>query len=407
MMRPRTAAPLLVCALTLSACGSDGETAPTDGTSRPSESTTPSSSSSTSPTSVAAPEASACVTTTRDRMTERQQAGQLLMVALTPDMGQVGLDTQIDRGLGNMLYLGGWTGSTTVAAASQHLQDQALDVDGTKVGMLVAADQEGGEVQQLTGQGFSTIPSGREQGAMDADELEQQATAWGTELKRAGVNVNLAPTTDTVPSEIGRANGPIGQHRREYGATPAATAKGAVAFAQGMHAAGVMPTTKHFPGIGRIQGNTDSTAEGITDSTATTKDPHLSPFDAVISASPTIVMIGNARYPKLDADNQAPFSQKIITNLLREQMGFDGVVITDDVGVAKAVADVPVGERATRFVAAGGDIVLTADATQTETMTQALVDAMAVDEEFAEQVEASVSRVLALKEDMGLLRCGG
>jgi beta-N-acetylhexosaminidase len=242
---------------------------------------------------------------------------------------------------------------------------------------------------------------------MSPAELQRRATAWGTELKNAGVNVNLAPTTDTVPAEIGRANGPIGQYGREYGATPKTVGQGAAAFAKGMQAAGVTPTTKHFPGIGRIQGNTDSTAEGITDTTATTKDPHLAPFAEVIKTTPTIVMIGNARYPKLDATNQAPFSSTIITGLLREQMGFDGVVITDDVGVAKAVADVPVGARATRFVAAGGDIVLTADARQTETMTKALEDRMASDEKFAAKVEAAVTRVLTLKEEMGLLTCGG
>ena len=403
MTRLRAAAPALATLVALAACSGP----PSPQSTSAEETTTSTTSATQSSPTAGGPSASACVSSARDAMTRQQHAGQLLMVALTPDMGQAGLDAQIEGGLGSMLYLGGWTGSSTVAAASAHLQEHALQLDGATVGLLVAADQEGGEVQQLTGQGFSMIPSGRDQGAMSPAELERQATAWGQELKLAGVNVNLAPTTDTVPAEIGRANGPIGQYGREYGATPAAAGQGAVAFAKGMHAAGVMPTTKHFPGIGRIQGNTDSTAEGITDTTATTKDPHLSPFDAVISASPTIVMIGNARYPKLDADNQAPFSQKIITDLLREQMGFDGVVITDDVGVAKAVADVPVGERATRFVAAGGDIVLTADATQTETMTQALVDAMAADEEFAEQVEASVSRVLALKEEMGLLRCGG
>lgn len=339
-------------------------------------------------------------------MTPTQHAGQLLMVALTPEMGTNGLDAQLADGLGSMLYLGGWTDRSSVAATSEHLQDSAVRVGGTRVGVLVAADQEGGEVQQLTGEGFSTIPSGREQGALAPAELTRQAKGWGAELEQAGVNVNLAPTTDTVPAEIGRGNAPIGQYGREYGSTPAAVTRGATAFAKGMHAAGVMPTTKHFPGIGRITGNTDATASGITDSTATTSDPHLAPFAAAMRATPTLVMVGSARYPKIDADNQAPFSRAVVTDLLREQMGFDGVVVTDDVGVAKAVADVPVGQRATRFIAAGGDIVLTADATQTQTMTSAIVRRAASDEDFADQVQASVTRVLTLKEDMGLLRCG-
>lgn len=414
MLRPRIAASLAVAVLALTACESGTTTESSGSTSRPSTSASsgPSSSSTSggsatsSTTTATAPVVSECVRTVADAMTPEQQAGQLLMVALTPEMGQGGLDAQLADGLGGMVYLGGWTGRPTVAAASAHLQRQAPRVDGNRVGVLVAADQEGGEVQQLTGEGFSTIPSGREQGAMDPADLTADATTWGSELKAAGVNVNLAPTTDTVPADVGRANGPIGAFGREYGSTPSAAGQGASAFAKGMTAAGVRPTAKHFPGIGRITGNTDATATGIDDPTATTKDPHLAAFRSVLRSAPSLVMVSNARYPKIDAKNQAPFSRAIITGMLREDLGFDGVVVTDDVGAAKAVADVPVGQRATRFIAAGGDIVLTADASQTATMTSAIVRRAGSDEGFADQVEASVVRVLTLKEDMGLLRCG-
>ena len=322
---------------------------------------------------------------------------------------QPGPATSLDQvigaqGLGSMLYLGGWQDRSTVAAASQHLQEVAPTVDGTKVGMLVAADQEGGEVQQLTGTGFTPMPSGLEQ-AQDAD-LRASAQAWGSELKQAGVNVNLAPVADTVPADIGRANEPIGKWDRQYGSTPVAAGKGSLAFARGMQDAGVEPTVKHFPGIGRITGNTDLQATGITDSTATTKDPYLAPFAETIEGGTKIVMIGSARYSKIDGETPALFSQKIVTGMLREDMDFDGVVITDDVGAAKAVAATPVPERATKFVAAGGDIVLTADPSQVPTMVSAIEAKAKGDTAFGKQVTASVTRVLTLKEDMGLLRCG-
>ncbi|TWD15563.1 beta-N-acetylhexosaminidase [Marihabitans asiaticum] len=387
--------------LALAACSGSTPAAET-----PSSSSAPSPSAAESSTSTQAQGPSECVSSVSEAMTPEQRAGQLLMVALTPQMGQDGLDAQLADGLGNMLYLGGWEGRSRVAEASAHLQEGAPTVDGTTIGMLIAADQEGGEVQQLTGEGFSTIPSGVEQGGLGSEELIASALTWGNELGAAGVNVNLAPTADTVPEEIGKSNAPIGQYGRQYGSTPAAAGQGAASFAAGMHAAGVMPTAKHFPGIGRITGNTDATAEGITDEEASTDDPHLAPFATVIKAAPTLVMVGSARYPQIDEANQAPFSEAIVTDLLREQLGFDGVVITDDVGVAKAVADVPVAERATRFLAAGGDIVLTADATQTATMQGAIVDRAKGDEEFAGKVEDSLTRVLTLKESMGLLRCG-
>lgn len=418
---PRIAASVAVLALVGCGAGSD-ETASSTSESSTSESSTSSSggssttkggegSSTTSPTSsdsssstAGGPKASSCVTGVRDAMSESQQAGQLIMAAMQPGPA-TGLDPYISgQGLGSMLYLGGWEESGTVKAASDHLQQAAPTVDGTKVGMLIAADQEGGEVQQLTGTGFTEMPSGLEQ-AQDAD-LRGSAKAWGTELKNAGVNVNLAPTADTVPDDIGRANEPIGKWGRQYGSTPEAAGKGATAFARGMQDAGVQPTAKHFPGIGRITGNTDLTAEGTSDETATTKDPYLAPFADTIESGTKIIMVGSARYPKIDGDTPAVFSEKIVDGMLRDDLGFDQVVVTDDVGVAESVAATPVGERATKFVGAGGDIVLTAEASQVPTMVEALTTKAKQDKAFATKMDASVTRVLTLKEDMGLLGCG-
>lgn len=208
----RTAAGATLLALT-GCVGPTGESPSSTGTSSPS-STSPSAPSSSEPSessstssdtsSDTAAQASACVTDVREAMTPTQRAGQLLMAAMDP--GPVtSLDPYVaDQGLGSMLYLGGWEGAATVRAASEHLQQVAPTIDGTKVGMLVSADQEGGEVQQLTGAGFSDMPSGVEQAQLP--DLRSAARAWGAELASAGVNVNLAPVADTVPESIGRAN---------------------------------------------------------------------------------------------------------------------------------------------------------------------------------------------------------
>ena len=398
--------------LSLAGCGSATSENPpssitpsstTPAAATPSSTTTATASTSTS--TGAEPAASACVTKVRDALSPTERAGQLLMVAMNPGPA-TSLDPYIaEQGLGAMLYLGGWQDAATVAAASAHLQQVSPTIGGTKVGMLVAADQEGGQVQQLKGEGFSTLPSGVEQAKLA--NLRSSAKGWGAELKAAGVNVNLAPVADTVPTDVGRANDPIGQWGRHYGSTPDAAGVGALAFAQGMRDAGVEPTVKHFPGIGRITGNTDLTDQGITDSVMTKKDAHLNPFARTIEEGGTkIVMVGSARYSKIDGQTPALFSSTIIEDMLRTDLGFDGVVITDDVGAAKAVSATPVGERATKFVAAGGDIVLTADPSQVETMVGALEKKAASDPAFNEQLTTSVTRVLTLKEDMGLLRCG-
>ncbi len=240
---------------------------------------------------------------------------------------------------------------------------------------------------------------------MSSTELTAAAKGWAGELKAVGINVNLAPVTDTVPADIGTANEPIGKYGRQYGSDPATVTKASTAFLKGMHEGGVMGTVKHFPGLGRIRNNTDFNTTGITDTVATPKDPYLAPFTAGVKAGAGLVMVSSARYPGLDATKtQAMFSKPIITTLLRGQLGFDGVVITDDIN-AKSVRSIPAAKRAVDYIAAGGDILLTGDPKSVPTMAKALADKARADEAFATQLESSVLRVIALKERMGLITC--
>lgn len=335
-------------------------------------------------------------------MTPAERAGQLLMVGLQPGSSSKALAAQVKKqGLGAVIYLGGWSGSTSsVAAVSTRLQSAAGG------DLLVAADQEGGQVQQLRGAGFTRIPSARTQATTSATAEQRNVTAWSRQLVKAGVNVNLAPVADTVPTSLGAGNQPIGRYRRDFApGSPTTNATYAAAFVRGSLAAGVAPTAKHFPGLGRVTGNTDVTASGITDSTTAAGDPYLAPFSAAIEAGAPLVMVSSARYPRIDGANQAVFSKAVITDLLRGDLGFDGVVITDDVGAARAVAAVPAGQRATRFIAAGGDIVLTARASLAGPMLTAIAAKRASSATFAKQVDTAAARVLDLKAQLGLVRC--
>ena len=310
-------------------------------------------------------------------------------------------ETVRDHHVGGLVYLGGWRDASSVAAASESLQRSA----SAGVGLLVAADQEGGQVQQLRGRGFSPVPAGMEQGQMSSSGLTTLWTGVGRELLAAGVNVNLAPVADVVPKGRESVNAPIGRYSRQLGGDPADVAGAVRAVVAGLSQAGVTATVKHFPGLGRVTGNTDVTSQGITDDTTTPTDPYLEPFRAGIDAGSGLVMVSSGRYPKIDPANQAVFSPAVITDLLRTAMDYHGVVVTDDVGVAEAVAAVPAGDRATRFLAAGGDIVLTAQPGLVSTMASAIASRAAADPAFAGQVQDSVVRVLALKEKMGLLHC--
>ena len=389
---------LASCTSTGGASTSKSTTASTGATG--SSSSTQSTTASESPSATTDP-AQTCATRIADSLSPSEQAAQLLMVGMMSDAGVDSVTDAVSRsGVGGVILLGGWNGKSAVSAATKQ-----LDALAQGPGLFLAADQEGGQVQQLKGAGFSTIPSAQNQAAM-ASDLRAAATTWGAELRAAGINVNLAPDADTVPADIGTANGPIGRYHREYGATPEAVIPPMTAFLKGMQDAGVMTSVKHFPGIGRISGNTDTASTGISDTTATVDDPHLKPFVAGIEAGSDFVMISSAYYPKIAAA-QALFAPEIVTDLLRGDLGFKGVVITDDVGAAAAVRDVPVGDRATRFIAAGGDVVLTAVPADVPVMVKAITHKAANDPVFAEQTRDALIRVLTLKARRALLNCSG
>ena len=227
-----------------------------------------------------------------------------------------------------------------------------------------------------------------------------RAVGWAAQGGRDQPDARPGPGHRARPGAAQR-NPPIGQLDREFGYTPGVVASHGVAVVKAMAAAGVDATAKHFPGLGRVTGNTDLTA-GVTDLQTTATDPYLTPFAAAIKAGIPFVMMSTAVYPRIDPANPAAFSHRIVTTLLRDRLGFDGVVISDDVGGAAQVASIPVGERAVRFVAAGGDIVLTVDPAQIPVMRAALLSAMK-QPAFARLVDAAALRVLVAKSRAGLL----
>ncbi len=171
---------------------------------------------------------------------------------------------------------------------------QLLAAAPSGVGLFISTDQEGGQLQRMRGPGFQPIASAVVQGAVAPATLRSDAKVWGAQLATAGINLDLAPVFDTVPAGFG-SNPPIGDFDREYGNTPAAVTSHAVAVAQGLADAGVDATAKHFPGLGRVRGNTDTTA-GVTDSVTTRNDAYLAPFAAAVAAGVPFVMMSTAIY---------------------------------------------------------------------------------------------------------------
>ncbi len=336
-------------------------------------------------------------------MTEAQRIGQLFLVGIAGAPAADVAAAVRTYHFGSLLFEGN---STAGVAADQRVtravQDLASTAGTAGVRFFVAANEEGGEVQELRGPGFSTIPSALSQGELSDARLQQQAAAWGDQLRQAGVNLDLAPVMDVVPSGTASENAPVGALDREFGYTPQVTGPHGVAFIRGMRQAGVATTAKHFPGLGRVAGNTDFTS-AVVDRSTGPDDAYLTSFGSAISAGVPFVMVALATYTQIDPDHLAAFSPRVMQGLLRQQMHFQGVIISDDLGAAAAVADLSPAARGVDFVAAGGDMITSQSLTAAEAMDRAIVARAAQDQAFRDTVNAAVSRVLAAKQAYHLM----
>jgi beta-N-acetylhexosaminidase len=354
------------------------------------------------PTS-AAPSGAACVPRLLDRLTLAQLVGQLFLVGVAGDVASPQLAAaERSYHFGSLLL--NKSGAGTAALARQTSVMQSLDATGTgSVRLFIAANQEGGEIQQLTGPGFAPMPSALVQGGWPLSTLRAAATQWGTDLRAAGVNLNLAPVMDVVPAATAAGNAPIGALDREFGSDPAANGAHGVAFIQGMAAAGVASVAKHFPGLGRVTGNTDFTAD-VTDTVTTPTDPYLDSFRAAVGAGVPMVMVALATYTRIDPTQLAAFSP-VVMRLLRDGLGFTGVIVSDDLGEAKAVEAVPAATRAINFLTAGGDLVTSQSLGPAEQMAAAVLAKASGNAAFRATVYAAAARVLAAKQAAGLTPC--
>jgi beta-N-acetylhexosaminidase len=338
------------------------------------------------------------------RMTEPQRIGQLFMVG-TPATGlsAAAASAITVHHVGNLILTGRtYAGAAPVrylAARADRLTTAAATAG---VPLYVSTDQEGGQVQALQGPGFARIPTALTQGTWSDATLTAGARSWGRQLSRAGVDLNLAPVMDTVPVSLGTRNTPIGHYFREYGYTPTVVATKGSDVVRGERGVGLAVTAKHFPGLGHVMANTDTTA-GVTDSVTTRASGDLTPFRSAIAAGARVVMVSLAVYSRIDPVRPAAFSPTVVTGMLRGDLGFTGVVMSDDLGNARQVAGWSPGARAVDFISAGGDLVLTVDPAVVPAMVAAVTTKAANDPAFRAKVDAAAYRVLSAKAVDGLL----
>jgi beta-N-acetylhexosaminidase len=257
----------------------------------------------------------------------------------------------LSAGVGGLLLLGG--ASPPASLGSQ--LGSTISRERPSLPPLVMADQEGGGIQRLTPP-VTAIPWPRVMADhMTAGQIEQLATTVGGQMRALGVNVDLAPVLDVDGGNGPNASDPDGL--RSLSSIPSVAARDGVAFWRGLQAGGVIPVVKHFPGLGGASGNTDY---GLADTLpiGQLQSGGLAPFRAAIAAGAPAVMVANARVPGLSG-LPASLSTEVIGGLLRQQLGFSGLVVTDSLSAgAIAQAGYSVPQAAATAVAAGADMIL-------------------------------------------------
>jgi beta-N-acetylhexosaminidase len=281
--------------------------------------------------------------------------------------------------------------------------DAALAALATAAPLMIAVDQEGGKVARLNdAHGFPPTISAQAMGDQNDPAFTYDvARKMAQTLKEAGINHNFAPVVDVNTNPDNPVIGAIG---RSFSADPAVVAEQAAAFIRGHHDAGITTTLKHFPGHGSSRGDTHA---GFVDVTDTWQPLELDPYRALIAQGLVdSVMTAHVFNGKLDPNTVATLSKPIITGILREELGFDGVVFSDDMQMGAIADNYGFEEAVVGTVAAGVDVVtvgnnLEYDPDVAARIIDILAAAVADGRLSEERIDESYRRILALKAKWG------
>jgi beta-N-acetylhexosaminidase len=320
-----------------------------------------------------------------DALSARQRAGTTVVLRFhgTSAPGYVTRALRERRAAGVILFADNLSTPEALAAMTAELHE-------ANPGALVMVDQEGGDIRIVP---WAGPPTGQATRATTAD-ARAAATAAGEELQALGIDVVLGPVADAGRPGTALAGRSFAG---DVAALTAATVKG---WLRG----GVLPTAKHFPGLGASATNTDDAAATVTAGREELDAVDLPPFQAAIDAGAPLVMSSHAVYPALDPERVASQSRKIMTTLLREELGFEGVAITDSLEAEAVRANPSTPGAAVRAMAAGNDLLLTTGRGSYLDVVLAVEARAARDPAFDTRVREAVGRVLQLQGRAAELR---
>jgi beta-N-acetylhexosaminidase len=322
-------------------------------------------------------------------------AGQRLMVgfdgtALTPDL--------------SFLITGLRVGGLILFARNVETPDQvrALIADcqacAARAGLpplLVAVDQEGGPVARLRRPLFPEFPAAPEM--RDPVEAEATARRMGRLLRGLGFTMNMAPVVDVAPADMESI-----MAGRSFGGDPAHVGRMGAAVVAGLQAEGVMAVAKHFPGIGRTTLDSHRIQPVMEATAASIENFDLPPFAAVLARDAAGVMLSHIRYPSLDPNWPASLSVAVARDLLRRRMGFNGLVLTDDLDMGAVKPAIAIETAVARILAADIDIALICHrSSDMEAAYAHLMAAMAGDKPLRARAEAHADRMARFKQRYG------
>ena len=275
----------------------------------------------------------------------RLAAGVLLpgFIGLTPPRW---LLAAIEDGLAGVVYFAPNIGSPA------QLTELSARLHGLRDDLLVAADEEGGDVTRLRSATGSHLPGNAALGAVDDEAItEAVAGAIGRELRLVGVDLNLAPCVDV---NCDPANPVIGV--RSFGSSASLVARHGAAYVRGLQAAGVAACAKHYPGHGDTRIDSHLGVPVVPASADTLRARELPPFAAAVAAGALAVLTAHVRYPALDPSQPATLSHTVL-GMLRTEFGFDGVIVTDALDMHAISRTLGVAGGAVASLAAGADLL--------------------------------------------------
>jgi len=303
----------------------------------------------------------------------------------------------------------GYVGGVVLFAWNIRDRDQAGKLirelqQASKIPLFIALDQEGGAVNRLTkSKGFSSVPSGESLGR-SGDSQEAYRAGWtaGGDLKEIGANMDFAPVLDL---DHGQNDAVITGAHRSLGKDPRKVGELAEKFMEGLRARGILATAKHFPSQSWAALDTHEGAAMSDVALSTLESEDLVPYRALIVKGLDAIMLSHVTYRRVDPDFPASLSPAVVQRLLREELGFQGLVVSDAFNMKAVSENFSPAARTIQSVKAGVDLLLVDDGFQTQVM-DALVEEITEGHLPEEWVDKAYRRILSVKAKYHILPAG-